>query len=92
MPSRPVGLGPVLSLPLRVRPPAVRWRNDGFHREVQAFIRCSSSSKRLPISENRKGPNTEQLPHVSEEAASMAKIMGGKGPDLSQGTLVQEVS
>jgi hypothetical protein len=81
--SRPVGL----SLPIRVRRPAVRWRNECFHREV----RCSSSSKHLPISENQKGPNTEQLPHISEETASVAKIMGRNGPDLSQGTMVQEV-
>ncbi len=91
MPSRPVGLGPALSLHLRVRPPAVRWRNNGFHLEMPPFIRCSSSSKHLPTSESRKAPNTEQLPHISEETASMANIMGGKGPDFGQGTLAQEV-
>jgi hypothetical protein len=91
MPSRPVGLGPALSLPLRVRPPVVRWRNDRFHCEVQPFIRCSSSSKHLPVSKKHKGPNTESLPHVSEEATSMAKLTVGKGPNFCQGTPVQEV-
>ena len=39
-----------------------------------------------------KGPNMEQLPHVSEEAAATAKVTGDTGPDLRQGTPVQEVS
>ena len=38
------------------------------------------------------GPNQEQLPHVSEEAAATSKIQGDEGPDLSQGTPVQEVA
>lgn len=37
------------------------------------------------------GPNQEQLPHVSEEAAATSKITGEAGPDLEQGTPVQEV-
>lgn len=38
------------------------------------------------------GPNMQQAEHVSEEAAKMAKIQGGEGPDMSQGTPVQDVS
>lgn len=38
------------------------------------------------------GPNSESLPHVSEEAAMVGKIMGDKfAPDLSEGTPVEEV-
>lgn len=37
------------------------------------------------------GPNQEQLPDVSEEAAATGKIMGDEGPDIEQGTPVQEV-
>lgn len=37
------------------------------------------------------GPNQEQLPHVSEEAAATGKIIGEGGPDIEQGTPVQEV-
>lgn len=38
------------------------------------------------------GPNSESLPHVSEEAAMMGKITGDKSaPDLSEGTPVEEV-
>ena len=39
----------------------------------------------------QKGPNTQQQEHVSEEAAKMAKIQGKEGPDVEQGTPVQEV-
>lgn len=37
------------------------------------------------------GPNQEQLPHVSEEASTTGKITGEGGPDIEQGTPVQEV-
>ena len=40
----------------------------------------------------QKGPNTQQQEHVTEEAAKMAKIQGKEGPDVEQGTPVQEVS
>ena len=42
--------------------------------------------------EGESGPNTQQGEHVSEEAAKMAKMQGGEGPDMSVGTPVQEVS
>lgn len=41
--------------------------------------------------ETAREPNQEQLPHVSEEAATMGKITGEGGPDIEQGTPVQEV-
>lgn len=47
--------------------------------------------KPLPESEQPKGPNQEQLPHVSEEASMTGKITGEGGPELDQGTPVQEV-
>jgi small subunit ribosomal protein S7 len=54
--------------------------------------RCyADSSKDLPVSSDKKGPNTDQLPHVSEEAAATSKIMGEQGPDLLQGIPVEEV-
>ena len=38
------------------------------------------------------GPNSESLPHVTEEAAAMGKITGDRNaPDTSQGTPVEEV-
>jgi small subunit ribosomal protein S7 len=38
------------------------------------------------------GPNMEQLPHISEEAAGTAKATGRPGPDIQQGTPIGEVS
>ena len=37
------------------------------------------------------GPNQDQLPSVSEEAAATSKITGDNGPEIEQGTPVQEV-
>ena len=47
--------------------------------------------KPLPQAEDPPGPNQEQLPHVSEEAATTGKITGDGGPEIEQGTPVQEV-
>ena len=54
----------------------------------------TADEKPLPTAEKGQGPgpNEEQLPHVSEEAAATAKITGEAGPDLEKGTPVQEVS
>lgn len=39
-----------------------------------------------------KGPNMDQLPHVSEEAAAMSKVKGEQGPEVEQqGTPIDEV-
>jgi small subunit ribosomal protein S7 len=51
----------------------------------------TAEEKPLPTAEHPKGPNQEQLPHVSEEAAAVDKTMGGEGPDIGQGTPVQDV-
>lgn len=54
---------------------------------------ADDKSKDLPKAEqDGEGPNMRQQEHVSEEAAKMAKIQGGQGPDIEgQGTPVQEV-
>ncbi|EME84632.1 uncharacterized protein MYCFIDRAFT_134025 [Pseudocercospora fijiensis CIRAD86] len=55
--------------------------------------RTFADNKNLPEAEQGEvGPNMQQAEHVSEEAAKMAKIMGGKGPDVEgQGTPVQDI-
>lgn len=56
--------------------------------------RRSITAHEKPLPERdtpRAGPNQEQLPHVSEEASITGKISGEGGPDLEQGTPVQEV-
>ncbi|KAI4192166.1 MAG: hypothetical protein LQ346_004437 [Caloplaca aetnensis] len=52
----------------------------------------TADEKPLPTAENTEsGPNESQLPHVSEEAAAMGKITGEGGPEIEQGTPVQEI-
>lgn len=67
---------------LSLRPSAVLIRN----------ITEKNNPDKLPEApKGSSGPNTQQQEHVSEEAAKMAKIQGNEGPDMSQGTPVQEV-
>ena len=97
--TMPPRLGaPVASIriiPFRPRPSTARWTNSNTSAPVQQLPRFYATSKSLPVSEdnsnNNKGPNTDPLPHVSEEAAALSKITGDEGPDLTQGTPVQEV-
>lgn len=53
----------------------------------------TADEKPLPKVDNKQkvGPNQNQLPHVSEEAAALGKITGDAVPELDQGTLVDEV-
>ncbi|KAF1350989.1 ribosomal protein S7 domain-containing protein [Delphinella strobiligena] len=66
-----------------------------FFRAQPSLCRSYASgnpSKDLPVAEKgEQGPNMQQQEHVSEEAAKMAKITGGEGPDLTQGTPVQDL-
>ncbi|KAI5362530.1 putative ribosomal protein S5/S7 [Septoria linicola] len=81
---------PVLrTVAFRPRPAVVRRSN------VVAGVtrRTFADSKDVPNSDGQAvGPNTQQAEHVSEEAAKMAKIQGGEGPDIEgQGTPVQDI-
>lgn len=51
----------------------------------------TADEKPLPESEQPRGPNQDQLPHVSEEAAATGKITGEGGPDVDQSSPVQEI-
>lgn len=84
-------LPPVRALAFRPRP------NTAFRSVIRvkrpATCRTYADEKSMPTAqEGASGPNMHQQEHVSEEAAKMNKIMGGKGPDIEgQGTPVQEV-
>ncbi|KAM0716273.1 hypothetical protein Q7P37_007718 [Cladosporium fusiforme] len=81
------------TLPIRQRPTAAL--RAGFQRPAayRAFAdNASNNPSKLPKAEGEAvGPNMQQQEHVSEEAAKMAKITGGQGPDVDQGTPVQEI-
>ena len=54
--------------------------------------RFINDEKPLPKADTpAPGPNQQQLPHVSEEAATMGKITGQSAPDLKEGIPIQEV-
>ena len=63
---------------------------------LRSNVRNSSTNDygKLPKKETPgPGPNSESLPHVTEEAAALGKITGDpNAPDTSQGTPVEEVS
>ena len=53
----------------------------------------TAEEKPLPKADKQgPGPNQGQLPHVSEEASATGKITGEGGPELGQGTPVEEAS
>ena len=75
---RPKALhSPIYPLPLCIR--------------LQQRRSITADEKPLPQAENPPSTNQEQLPHVSEEAATTGKITGEGGPEIEQGTPVQEV-
>lgn len=75
------------------------WTADSVSPPVQLCVRLGSrrnitaDEKPLPKADSSgAGPNQEQLPHVSEEAAATDKIMGEQPPQVEeQGTPVAEV-
>lgn len=82
------------SLAFRPRPAAPQWRAGQVVAAPRAVRRCyadDASKKDLPESEDRKGPNTDTLPHVTEEARDMAKMRKMPPPEVEQGTPVDEV-
>jgi small subunit ribosomal protein S7 len=75
------------SIALRTKPRAALCRVAPLQRRA-----ASNSAKDLPVAELPKGPNQEQLPHVSEEAAAIGEVTGETAPDIEEhGTPVQEV-
>jgi small subunit ribosomal protein S7 len=46
---------------------------------------------KAPANDRSKREDAKPIEHVSEEAAAMAKTMGEEGPDLTQGTAIEDV-
>jgi small subunit ribosomal protein S7 len=66
--------------------PRIRVRNELFNRPTNV-ARFSSKTDGAQSA----GTNTDPLPSVSEEAAATSKAKGERGPELQQGTPVQEM-
>jgi small subunit ribosomal protein S7 len=83
------------TLPIRHKPTAAFRANFARPAACRTFADKSSTNNpgKLPKADGEPpvGPNMQQQEHVSEEAAKMASITGSEGPDLGQGTPVQEV-
>ncbi|KAJ9635239.1 hypothetical protein H2199_008725 [Coniosporium tulheliwenetii] len=81
------------SRPLTYRPKALTCpgRAQQALKALPASCRGFANSKDLPVAEGAEGPNTDTLPHVSEEAAAINEITGKGGPEIEQGSPVQEV-
>src|ERR1700760_3506991 len=84
---------PLLSTPrLLVFRPKLRLGKECFTRpKSQSFVSNFSTKKDQQVPTNKNGPNTDTLPSISEEAAAIGKAKGEKGPELEQGSPVQDV-
>lgn len=81
----------IQGLSVRNRPSSVQ-PSQCIHATSRRHI--TADEKPLPQTDGQgPGPNENQLPHVSEEAAAIGKITGEGGPDIDEhGTSIQEVS
>ena len=58
---------------------------------IQQRRNITADEKPLPESDQPKGPNEDQLPHISQEEAAIGEITGEGGPDVNQSSPVEEV-
>ena len=58
---------------------------------IQQRRNITADEKPLPESDQPKGPNEDQLPHISQEEAAIGEITGEGGPDVGQSSPVEEV-
>ncbi|KAK5723591.1 hypothetical protein LTR15_005290 [Elasticomyces elasticus] len=91
MPSAMNPIPTMRALAFRPRPASSFRPVVGVKRTCRSF--ADGRSDKLPeaAKTENSGPNMQQQEHVSEEAAKMAEITGGSGPDMSVGTPVQEI-
>ncbi|MCJ1372462.1 hypothetical protein MMC20_003686 [Loxospora ochrophaea] len=77
---------------LLARPQALLSPNNPLCVRLSPRRTITADEKPLPQADTPgPGPNQEQLPHVSEEAATTGKITGEGGPEIDQGTPIQEI-
>ncbi|KAF1831519.1 30S ribosomal protein-like protein S7 [Decorospora gaudefroyi] len=80
--TRSIAFRPKPQLPSPARP----WL-----RPAPSQCRLNSDSAKTAAADRSKREDAKPIEHVSEEAASMAQTMGEQGPDLSQGTPIEDV-
>lgn len=72
--------------------PQLQWPARAAIRSAQSQFRTYSDTKDPPAADRSKRVESKPIEHISEETAAIAKTMGQEGPDLSQGTPIEEVS
>lgn len=87
MPPRLNFAGFSRSIAIRTRPQMTSHQSKVIH---MASRRCFADDK-TPSPRSNPNPTGSGIGHVSEEAAEVSDITGETGPDLGQGTPVQEV-
>ena len=90
MPPRLYLLSIPRTIAFRPKVPVSAWCNERTTK-ILPLCRNFADSKDPPAVDRSKNIDTQPLPHVSEEAAKTAGITGSKGPEIEQGTLVEEV-
>lgn len=81
-----------LTRPIAFRPkPRVQWPARSSMGLAPSQCRLYSDAKETPAADRSKRVDAKPIEHVSEEKAAVAQAMGEQGPDLSQGTPVEEV-
>jgi hypothetical protein len=81
-----------LSRSIAFRPkPQIQWPARSALRVAPSQCRPYSDAKAPPAQDRSKKVDSEPIEHVSEEAAKTAQIMGEQGPDINQGTPVEDV-
>jgi len=78
------------AIPYRPRP-QTQWRIQPHIRVAPTPYRGFADARDPRVAEEEKEA-AQPLPHVSQEAAKTAEITGHEGPDLEQGTPIEEVS
>jgi len=83
---------PAITRSIAFRPrPQAQWPARSALRMVPSQCRLYSDQTKPPAADRSKREDAKPIEHVSEEAASMAKTMGEDGPDLNQGTPIEDV-
>jgi len=78
------------TIAFRPKAPVSALRNERTTR-ILPLCRNFADSKDPPAAGRSKNIDTQPLPHVSEETTKRADIAGSKGPEIEQGTPVEEV-
>ena len=71
--------------------PRVQWPARSVARFTPSQCRPYSVANETPAADRSKRVDAKPLEHVSEEKAAVAEAMGEQGPDMSQGTPIEQV-